>query len=130
MTGQDDPFRKCCAVIVDEAHSRTITTDVLLGVLKRKIHLWPHLKVIVTSATIDTNLFSKYLQDCPVIEIPGRLFPVQVIYRPFDRESGKIVDAVVNQAIAICNEHPSGHILCFLTGQNEVKKFSNIFSLL
>lgn len=120
MTGNEDLFRKCCAVIVDEAHSRTITTDVLLGVLKRKIHLWPHLKIIVTSATIDTTLFSKYLHNCPVIEIPGRLFPVQVIYRPFDRDTSKIVDSVVKQAIAICDEHQSGDILCFLTGQSEV----------
>lgn len=117
---EEDPFRNCGAVIVDEAHSRTITTDVLLGVLKRKIHLWPHLKVIVTSATIDTSLFSKYLNGCPVIEIPGRLFPVEVIYRPFDRDNTKIGDAVVKQAIEICNGHQSGDVLCFLTGQNEV----------
>lgn len=124
VTGQKDLFRDCCAVIVDEAHSRTITTDVLLGVLKRKIHLWPHLKIVVTSATIDTNLFSKYLNDCPVIDIPGRLFPVQVVYCPFNRETGKIVDAVVNQAVSICNQYHSGDILCFLTGQNEVSRFS------
>lgn len=117
---QEDPFRNCAAVIVDEAHSRTITTDVLLGVLKRKIHLWPHLKVIVTSATIDTDLFSKYLNDCPVIEIPGRMFPVEVIYRPLIRENLKVVDAVVKQAIEICKRHQSGDVLCFLTGQNEV----------
>ncbi|XP_059353084.1 uncharacterized protein LOC130692190 [Daphnia carinata] len=125
---KEDPFRNCGAVIVDEAHSRTITTDVLLGVLKRKIHLWPHLKVIVTSATIDTSLFSKYLNDCPVIEIPGRLFPVEVIYRPFDRDNTKIVDAVVKQAIEICNGHQSGDVLCFLTGQNEVEWATQKFS--
>lgn len=125
---EEDPFRNCGAVIVDEAHSRTITTDVLLGVLKRKIHLWPHLKVIVTSATIDTSLFSKYLNGCPVIEIPGRLFPVEVIYRPFDRDNTKIVDAVVKQAIEICNGHQSGDVLCFLTGQNEVEFATQKFS--
>lgn len=118
---KEDSFQNCAAVIVDEAHSRTITTDVLLGVLKRKIHLWPHLKVIVTSATIDTNLFSKYLGGCPVIDIPGRLFPVEVIYRPFDRDNGKVIEAVVKQAITIYNEHQSGDILCFLSGQNEVR---------
>jgi len=108
---------------VDEAHSRTITTDVLLGVLKRRINQWPGLKVVVTSATIDTNLFSKYLFDCPVVEIPGRLYPVEVIYRPFGRDSDGIVDAVVKQTLDICNEHKSGDILCFLSGQNEVIYF-------
>ena len=117
---RDDPFLNCGAVIVDEAHSRTITTDVLLGVLNRKIHLWPHLKVIVTSATIDTDLFSQYLGGCPVIEIPGRLYPVEVVYCPFDRDSGKIIEAVVKQAMTICREHQSGDVLCFLSGQNEV----------
>ncbi len=105
---------------MDEAHSRTITTDVLLGVLKRRINQWPGLKVVVTSATIDTNLFSKYLFDCPVVEIPGRLYPVEVIYRPFGRDSDGITDAVVKQALDICNEHKTGDILCFLSGQNEV----------
>jgi len=115
-----DPFKNCCAVIVDEAHSRNITTDVLLGVLKKQIHLWPHLKVIVTSATIDTDLFSRYLNNCPVIEIPGRLYPVEVLYRPFDRDHGNVIEAVVNQALDICKNHKTGDILCFLTGQNEV----------
>ena len=127
MTGVD-PFKNCCAVIVDEAHSRNITTDVLLGVLKRNIHLWPHLKVIVTSATIDTNLFSRYLKNCPVINISGRLHPVQVIYRPFDRDHGNAIEAVVNQAINICTNYKSGDILCFLTGQNEAFKFISKFA--
>ncbi len=134
---REDPFLNCGAVVLDEAHSRTITTDVLLGVLKRKIHLWPHLKVVVTSATIDTDLFSRYLDNCPVIEIPGRLYPVEVVYRPSDRDNGKIVEAVVKQAIDICNEHQSGDVLCFLTGQNEVifqikkvKFDSNVYCLI
>lgn len=83
--------------------------------------MWPHLKVIVTSATIDTNLFSEYLGGCPVIDIPGRLYPVEVIYRPFDRDNSNVIEAVVKQAITICNTHQSGDILCFLTGQNEVR---------
>lgn len=122
-----DPFKNCCAVIVDEAHSRNITTDVLLGILKRNIHLWPHLKVIVTSATIDTSLFSRYLKNCPVITIPGRLHPVQVIYRPFDRDHGNAIEAVVNQALNICITYKTGDILCFLTGQNEVIEFVDLF---
>ena len=95
----------------------------LLGVLKRNIHLWPHLKVIVTSATIDTNLFSRYLDNCPVIDIPGRLYPVEVIYRQFDQDNATIIEAVVKQALDICLTSDSGDILCFLTGQNEVGLF-------
>lgn len=85
--------------------------------------MWPHLKVIVTSATIDTNLFSRYLDNCPVIDIPGRLYPVEVIYRPFDQDNATIIEAVVKQALDICLTSDSGDILCFLTGQNEVGLF-------
>lgn len=89
--------------------------------------MWPDLKVIVTSATIDTSLFSKYLNNCPVIEIPGRVFPVEVVYCPVDQNSGQKIEAVVKQAITITNEHESGDVLCFLTGQNEVTANLNMY---
>lgn len=113
-------FDNCCAVIVDEAHCRSLSTDILLGILKREMSRWPHLRLIVTSATIDTALFSGFLFGCPVIEIPGRLYPVDVYYCPYDKTKMSIVEASVKQAVEICSHHTSGHVLCFLTGQNEV----------
>jgi ATP-dependent RNA helicase DHX8/PRP22 len=116
---EDDPLSRCRAVVVDEAHTRAITTDVLLGILKRRIHQWPHLKVIVTSATINTAKMSAYLNNCPVIEIPGRLFPVDVVYKSPEGRSS--IDAVVEMAIDICVSKDPGDVLCFLTGQSEVE---------
>lgn len=64
-------------VIVDEIHERDVNSDFIMVVLRDMIHTYPDLRVILMSATIDTTLFSKYFNDCPVIEIPGRAFPVQ-----------------------------------------------------
>lgn len=64
-------------VIVDEIHERDVNSDFIMVVLRDMIHTYPDLRVILMSATIDTTLFSKYFNDCPVIEIPGRAHPVQ-----------------------------------------------------
>ena len=126
--GVKNPFENCCAVIVDEAHTRAISTDVLLGVLKSQIEQWPDLRVVVTSATISTAKFSAYLNQCPVVEIPGRLYPVDVIFRPFNQDATSTVDAVVKLALEICQGRERGDLLCFLTGQNEVESAGQRFS--
>lgn len=64
-------------VIVDEIHERDCNSDFIMVILRDMIHLYPDLRVILMSATIDTTLFSRYFNDCPIIEIPGRAFPVQ-----------------------------------------------------
>lgn len=64
-------------VIVDEIHERDVNSDFIMVVLRDMIHLYPDLKIILMSATIDTTLFSRYFNDCPVIEIAGRAYPVQ-----------------------------------------------------
>lgn len=108
-------------VIVDEAHERNISTDVLLGLLKNQKN---DLKVIVTSATLERELFVNYLGGCPVIQIPGRTFPVDVIYSPTRvlEDETKILEVSINKCIEIHKDTPisSGDILCFLTGQDEV----------
>lgn len=137
-------MRDVAAIILDEAHERSVNLDSLIGLLRtgQCDDRWPHLKIIVTSATIDTQLFSKYLSNpetnepAPNLSIPGRMFPVQVIYRPYNSngllgggEHGHI-NASVRLAIDIHRDTPitSGDILVFLTGSDEVENAVETFT--
>ena len=117
------PLADVSSVILDEAHERSVTLDILIGMLRdgQKDGRWPHLKIIVTSATLDTSLFSKYLNNAPVINIPGRMFPVNVLHSP-QHETKNIAAAAVQIAVEIHRDTPvtSGDILVFLTGADEV----------
>ena len=117
------PLADVSSVILDEAHERSVTLDILIGMLRdgQKDGRWPHLKIIVTSATLDTSLFSKYLNNAPVINIPGRMFPVKVLHSP-QHETKNIAAAAVQIAVEIHRDTPvtSGDILVFLTGADEV----------
>lgn len=91
------------------------------------------MKVVATSASLDAALFRKYLNNCPLIEIPGKTFPVNVVYDPPSEQidPSSIVREVVARAIAICrNQASTGDILCFLTGQEEVEKAKARFEAL
>ena len=82
-----DPFLSQYSVIViDEVHERHIHTDFLLGVLKCLVNQREDLKIVLMSATININLFSGYFDDCPVIKVPGRLYPIQLEYNPISKE--------------------------------------------
>ena len=111
------------AIVVDEAHERNITTDIILGILKQNIADHPNLKLVITSATIDPKIFSAYFFDCPTLDIPGRTYPVDVLYSP-PSQNLQVFDAVVGKALEIHQTHSvtSGDILCFLTGQDEVER--------
>lgn len=76
----DDLLSQYCLIMLDEAHERTIHTDVLFGLLKKCCARRPDLKIIVTSATLDAEKFSSYFFNCPIFTIPGRTFPVEVLY--------------------------------------------------
>lgn len=114
----DDALSSYSVIILDEAHERTIHTDVLFGLLKGIIRKRKDLKVIVTSATLDAEKFSSYFFDCPIFTIPGRTFPVEVMYTK-DPESD-YVDAALITVMQIHLTEPEGDILLFLTGQEEI----------
>jgi ATP-dependent RNA helicase DHX8/PRP22 len=76
----DDMLSQYCLIMLDEAHERTIHTDVLFGLLKKACGRRKDLKIIVTSATLDAEKFSSYFFNCPIFTIPGRTFPVEVLY--------------------------------------------------
>lgn len=73
----ENGLRGVSHVIVDEIHERDVNTDFVMVILRDMVHVYPELRIILMSATIDTSLFSNYYNNCPVVEIPGRSFPVQ-----------------------------------------------------
>ncbi|BBH17936.1 ATP-dependent helicase [Nocardioides baekrokdamisoli] len=131
---RDRDLKKYDTIIIDEAHERSLNIDFLLGYLKRLLPRRPDLKVIVTSATIDTQRFSDHFSDergvgAPVIEVSGRTYPVEVRYRPLialpDDEDGEPVvrdmtEAIVEAVRELSAEGP-GDVLVFLPGEREIR---------
>jgi ATP-dependent helicase HrpA len=113
-------------LIIDEAHERSLNIDFILGYLKRLLPSRPDLKVIITSATIDPERFSKHFWDAPVVEVSGRTYPVEVRYRPLadpDRPGDEPKDQAqgICEAIAELRAEGPGDILIFLSGEREIR---------
>jgi len=125
---QRDPLlREYKVVLVDEAHERSLNIDFLLGYLKRLLPKRKDLKVIITSATIDTTAFSKAFGNAPILEVSGRLYPVETRYFPVDElleESGEstYIDAVAQSVEEILSWNRPGDLLVFLPGEKDIRE--------
>lgn len=118
------------AIIIDEAHERSLNIDFLLGLLKGLLAKRSDLKLVITSATIDTGAFSRAFNNAPVIEVSGRTFPVSVEYEPFDAQSEEegeltFIDAAVRATRRVLDESSEGDVLVFLPGERDIREASD-----
>ncbi len=129
----DRMLRQYDTLIIDEAHERSLNIDFLLGYLRQLLPKRPDLKVIITSATIDPERFSRHFDDAPIVEVSGRTYPVEVRYRPIsdeildpeEKNPGGGTDRDQTQAILdavneLGKEAP-GDVLVFLSGEREIR---------
>jgi ATP-dependent helicase HrpA len=109
-------------LIIDEAHERSLNIDFLLGYLHQLLPQRPDLKLIITSATIDTARFARHFSDAPVVEVSGRSFPVEVRYRPIgDERDGRDQTQAICDAVVELTRQGPGDLLVFLSGEREIR---------
>ncbi|WP_278358664.1 ATP-dependent RNA helicase HrpA [Idiomarina abyssalis] len=124
---QDPLLLQYDAIIIDEAHERSLNIDFLLGVLHTLLPKRRDLKLVITSATIETERFSKHFHDAPVLTVTGRTYPVEVRYRP-PKDDGKAADADVLQGVCEAVEElqreSEGDILIFASGEREIRDYA------
>ncbi|NOQ70107.1 MAG: ATP-dependent RNA helicase HrpA [Gammaproteobacteria bacterium] len=121
-----DPFlNQYDVIIIDEAHERSLNIDFLLGYLKRLIKKRKDLKIIITSATIDPDRFSKHFNNAPVINVTGRTYPVEVRYRPYqsaESETNRSLQDGIIDAVNELSKIDRGDILVFLSGERDIRE--------
>ncbi|KAK9707548.1 hypothetical protein RND81_07G204300 [Saponaria officinalis] len=118
-TLKDSELEKYRVIVMDEAHERSLSTDVLFGILKKVVAQRRDFKLIVTSATLNADKFSSFFGGVPIFKIPGRTFPVNILYSKTPCED--YVEGAVKQAMTIHITSPPGDILIFMTGQDEIE---------
>ena len=135
---QADPLlREYDTLIIDEAHERSLNIDFLLGHLRQLRHRRPELRIVITSATIDTAVFSKAFDDAPVIEVSGRTYPVEVIYAPLDElgsdaaagdgpearsEALHYIDGAVEAVQRVLTSGDTGDVLVFMPAERDIRE--------
>jgi len=123
----DHELSRYSTIILDEAHERTLATDVLMGLLKEVVIRRPDLKLIIMSATLDAQKFQRYFNDAPLLAVPGRTHPVEIFYTPEPERD--YVEAAIRTVLQIHATEPEGDILLFLTGEEEIEDACRKISL-
>ncbi|QKJ25983.1 ATP-dependent RNA helicase HrpA [Aquiluna borgnonia] len=135
----DRDLKQYDTIIIDEAHERSLNIDFLLGYLKQLLPRRPDLKLIITSATIDPESFSRHFDNAPIIEVSGRTFPIEIRYRPVNQErqeasdpdqettADDYIDAVVS-ALRELQAEPDGDVLVFLSGESEIRDAQEVIT--
>ncbi len=126
-TRNDRLLRKYGALIIDEAHERSLNIDFLLGILRQLLNKRKDLKIIITSATIDTEKFSQNFNNAPIIEVSGRTYPVDVWYRPLNHEleeKGEItyIDQAVKAVEELKRKGQRGDVLIFMPSERDIRE--------
>ncbi|KAL9423718.1 hypothetical protein AB3S75_035744 [Citrus x aurantiifolia] len=108
-------------IILDEAHERSLNTDILLGLVKRLVNLRASkLKILITSATLDGEKVSKFFSNCPTLNVPGKLYPVEILHSK--ERPTSYLESALKTAIDIHVREPEGDMLIFMTGQDDIEK--------
>jgi pre-mRNA-splicing factor ATP-dependent RNA helicase DHX15/PRP43 len=123
----DHNLSRYSTIILDEAHERTMATDILMGLLKEVVVRRPDLKIIIMSATLDAQKFQRYFMDAPLLAVPGRTHPVEIFYTPEPEQD--YVEAAVRTVLQIHATEAEGDILLFLTGEEEIEDASRKIAL-
>ncbi|KAJ4710886.1 putative ATP-dependent RNA helicase [Melia azedarach] len=114
-------LRQYSVIILDEAHERSLNTDILLGLVKRLVNLRAsNLKILITSATLDGEKVSKFFSNCPILNVPGKLYPVEILHSK--ERPTSYLESALKTAIDVHVREPEGDVLIFMTGQDDIEK--------